>query len=85
MTSQKANGADTVIIALPLLAVVWKGAVISVADVIVPFAMGCPTRLEQDVTAMTVGDVLTMTHVINVAERVANATCLITLTAASLS
>jgi len=85
VTLQKANGADTVIIAVPLLAVVWKGAVISVADVIVPLAMGRPTSAEQDVTAATVGAVLTMTHVNIVANRTANPTCLISLTAASLS
>ena len=88
MTLQKANGADTVIVAAPLLlllAVVVKGAVISVADVIVPLARGCPTSAEQDVTATTAGDVLTMTHVNIVADSAANAACLITLTVASLS
>jgi len=45
----------------------------------------CPTSAEQDVTATTAGDVLTMTHVNIVADSAANATCLNTLTVASLS
>jgi hypothetical protein len=40
VTRQNGNGAETVIVAAPLLAVVVYGAVISVADVTVPSGSG---------------------------------------------
>ncbi len=51
VTLQNANGADTTIVADPLLAVVVNGAVMSVADVIVPPARENPRRLVHDVAA----------------------------------
>ncbi|HEY3159015.1 MAG TPA: hypothetical protein VGJ78_08660 [Vicinamibacterales bacterium] len=52
VTLQKGNGADTVMVAVPLLAVVVKGAVMSVADVTVPSSSRTLVRLLHAVAAI---------------------------------
>src|SRR5262249_53186093 len=55
VTLQKGNDAETVIVAAPaalLLAVVVNGAVMSIADVTVPWSNGTPVRLAHAVAAI---------------------------------
>jgi len=81
---QNANGADTVICVVPLLAGVWKGAVISTADVIVPSSMGKSVRLAHVVAACTGGVDASRAHASPDANKMETTNCLMILMLASL-